>query len=93
MDNLLIPTHVGPSKLDLLLADAPDLSDESKEKVIIIIDIIRLYKLMRVRVTPKGFYTYYDLNLRDLSQVQHDVTVMYNTWNYQHANNITGADF
>lgn len=91
MENIFITHSVGPSKLDLLLADAPDLSEESKENVTIIIDLIRLYKLMGFTVTPRGFYKWYDEPLHQLQMMQHNLQIEWNTIQYR--NSIQGADF
>lgn len=84
MENIFISHSVGPSKLDLLLAEAPDLSDESKEKVILIIDIVRLAKLLGgPPPKPKEFYDLYDSPLYHLQQHQHDLQVAWNTKEYE----------
>lgn len=76
-------THVGPSKLDLLLAEAPELSDESKTKVIVIIDIIRLGTLMGAKpIKPREFYALYDADLHNLEATQHNLQVEWNTIEY-----------
>lgn len=91
MIHTFVPTHVGPSKLDLLLANAPELSDENKEKVTIITDLIRLYKLMGFTVTPAGFYNWYEQPLYQLQSSQHDLQIHWNTLQYK--SSIQGADF
>lgn len=83
MEKIFITHSVGPSKLDLLLADAPDLSEESKEKVILIIDIVRLAKLLGgPPPKPHEFYALYDSPLYHLQQHQHDLQVAWNTKQY-----------
>lgn len=92
MIHSFIPTTVGPSKLDLLLADAPELSDESKTKVIILTDISRLGKLLSGNpIPPKAFYAAYDAPIEYLEKVQHDLQVELNTLQYR--NSVQGHDF
>jgi len=92
MIHSFIPTTVGPSKLDLLLADAPELSDESKTKVIILMDIDRISKLTTGKpMSPKAFYDGYDCPLEYLERVQHDLQVSLNTAEYRAR--IQGHDF
>lgn len=87
-------TTVGPSKLDLLLADVhpQPLSDENNTKVIMIIDINRLTKLLSNTVmNPKQFYEAYESSIEMLSCIQHNLQVDYNTQQYRRT--IQGADF
>jgi hypothetical protein len=89
-----VPTTVGPSKLDLILADAPQLSDEKMLKVILITDINRLGKLITGKtLTPKDFYRAYELSVSELEQHQHDIQIGYNTIQYQRAAGLQGHDF
>lgn len=92
MIHTFVPTHVGPSKLDLLLADAPPMTEENKEKVILIIDIARLGKLLGgPPMTPKVFYSAYDCPLHVLQHHQHDLQIEWNTKSYQ--SSVQGHDF
>lgn len=92
MEKFFVPTHVGPSKLDLLLADAVELDDAQKEKVILLTDIGRLAKLLYThQLTPKEFYDFYDRPLDELQQYQHDLQTTYNTELYQKS--LKDADF
>lgn len=88
-------TSVGPSKLDLLLAELhpQPLSSEKRTKVCLLTDIIRLIKLLDQKkgVTPAWFYKAYELSIEELEQMQHCLQVDYNTSQYR--NTIQGADF
>lgn len=78
-----VPKSVGPSKLDQVLAECPDLCDESKEKVILITDIARLGKLLgKPQLPPHNFYYLYDLNVTVLEAVQHNLQIDWNTKEY-----------
>ena len=78
-----IPTEVGPSKLDQVLAYCPELCDESKTKLCIIQDIIKVGKALGKNLpTPLEFYHMYDLSLSMLERIQHDVQVVLNTERY-----------
>lgn len=92
MIHTFVPAHVGPSKLDLLLTQLPDICDESKTKVAMLIDINRLTKLMHGKImSPKAFYEAYDKSVEFLEMIQHNLQVEYNTNQYR--NTIQGADF
>jgi hypothetical protein len=75
-----VPTSVGPSRLEEILACAPDMTDENKEKVCIITDIARLGKLLKhPEITPKNFYTLYETPIQVLEAIQHNFQVELNT--------------
>lgn len=81
MENI---THVGPSKLDLVLAEAANLSDENKTKVIIITDLNRIMVLLGGKpMGPKTFDQAYDSPIEYLEKVQHDFQVELNTKLYK----------
>lgn len=78
-----VPTSVGPSKLELFLAQAPDLTEEEKEKVIIITDIARLGKLLGYGIpTTEEFYYLFDLPKYMLEARQHNAQIDWNTKQY-----------
>lgn len=80
-----VPTSVGPSKLELqqALAAAPDLSDESRQKVCIIEDMARLSKLMEYKpIDHQTFDTLYDMSLGMLEACQHNMQIKWNTRDY-----------
>lgn len=78
-----VPTEVGPSKLDQILAEAPEMTDENKERVCIITDIARIGKLMGVKpMSAHNFYALYDMPMPVLEAVQHHAQVELNTWEY-----------
>lgn len=92
MENILVPTSVGPSKLDLYLSYCSELNDESKEKVILLIDINRLGTLLSGKpMPPKAFYSAYDQPLEILELTQHAMQTQWNTIQYR--STIQGADF
>ena len=93
MIKCFVPTTVAPSKLDLLLAELhpQPLSSEKRTKVSLLKDIIRLYKLLGLTVTPKGFYLWYDESVEMLEMRQHNLQVDYNTMQYR--STIEGHDF
>ena len=88
-----VPNYIGPSKLDLFLADAPELSDEKKEKVGVIQDINRLGLLLGGK--PMGVAAFYDaydnVPLHQLQVVQCDLQVAWNTIQYERR--MQGVDF
>jgi hypothetical protein len=87
-----VPTSVGPSKLDQVIACCPELSDESKTKVILIEDIARLYKLLGgPPLSPANFYALYEMPESMLSAIQHNAQIEWNTKQYQ--STIQGQDF
>jgi hypothetical protein len=91
-----IPSNVGPSKLDLLIAQLhpQPLEGESATKLDIIVDVIRIGKLLGHPVpTPKEFYALYDASLGYLEALQHQAQVDYNTRVYHRSSSIQGADF
>jgi ribosomal protein L7Ae-like RNA K-turn-binding protein len=78
-----VPTHVGPSRLEQALAEAPELSDESKTKVCIIEDMARLGKLMEYQpIDPETFDKLYDMSLGMLEACQHNMQIKWNTRQY-----------
>ena len=78
-----VPTSVGPSKLDLVLAYCSELTDENKEKVCIITDIARIGRLLgNPPLSTENFYTLYDMALPILEAVQHNAQVQWNTEQY-----------
>jgi hypothetical protein len=90
--NYFVPTHVGPSKLDQVIASCPELSDESKTKVIILTDIARLHKLLGYPpLDPHNFYKLYEMHEGFLSALQHNYQIEWNTKQYQ--STIQGSDF
>ncbi len=90
--NYYVPTFVGPSKLDQVLAYCTNLSDESRIKVTIIEDIARLYRLLESPpLTPHNFYALYDMDESMLSAIQHNAQIEWNTKQYR--STIQGADF
>lgn len=75
-----VPTSVGPSKLELFLAEAPELTDEEKEKVILITDIARLGKLLGYGLpTVDEFYYMFSLSKYMLEAKQHNTQIEWNT--------------
>jgi len=88
-----VPTMVGPTKLEQVLAYCIALSDESKEKVCIIQDIAKLGKMLGHKpMTPENFYAMYEMPVSILESVQHSVQVEYNTTQL-HNGFTTTADF
>ena len=78
-----VPTDVGPTKLDEILAECPELSDESKEKLCIIQDIIKIAKALdKAPPTPWEFYYMYELSIPMLESLQHASQVSLNTERY-----------
>lgn len=91
MIHTFVPSNVGPSKLDLILADAPPMTDENKEKVILITDLNRIGKLLSGKtMTPQQFYEAYDSPIDVLQHHQHDLQIAWNSKQYQ---SMQGADF
>lgn len=88
-------TIIGPSKLDLLLAELhpQPLSSEKRTKVCLLTDINRLNKLLNngKTISPSWFYQAYELSVECLESLQHNMQVEYNTIQYR--NSIQGADF
>lgn len=85
MENITcyVPTSVGPTKLDQVLAYCVDLVDDSKEKVCIIQDIAKLGKMLGHKpMTPENFYTMYEMPAGILAAVHHNVQVEWNTAQY-----------
>jgi len=79
-----VPTLVGPSRLEEILACAPDMTDENKERVCIITDIARIGKLLgNPPMSPYNFYTLYDMAMPVLEAVQHHAQVEWNTYEYK----------
>ena len=73
-----------PTKLDLVLSYCRELSDESKERFCIIQDILKLGKLLgKENISPREFYTMYDLPTNILEVIQHNLQVEYNTSEYR----------
>ena len=78
------PTHVGPSKLDQVLAYCVELSEENKQKVCIIQDIAKLGKLLNyVKMPPDHFYTIYEQEIPVLEGVQFKMQIEWNTEEYK----------
>ena len=78
-----VPTSVGPSRLEEILACAPDMTDENKERVCIITDIARIGKLLGNKpMSAHNFYTMYEMPLPILEAVQHHAQVEWNTYEY-----------
>lgn len=79
-----VPTHVGPSRLEEILADAPPMTNENKEKVSIIQDIAKLGKLLGYKnMTPEHFYSIYEMPIPVLEGVQHTMQAEWNTEEYK----------
>ena len=75
-----VPTSVGPSRLEEILACAPDMTDQNKEKVCIITDIARLNKLLKhPEISVESFYILYDAPAGLLEAIQHTLQVEWNT--------------
>lgn len=73
-------TSVGPSKLELFLAQAPELTDEQKEKVVIITDIVKLATLLGYDIpTTEEFYRMYSLTKLMLEAKQYNLQIEWNT--------------
>lgn len=67
----------------MLLADVI-LSDESKQKVILIIDIVRVTKLLGGQPPiPKEFDMLYDAKIHDLQMHQHNLQIALNSKEYE----------
>lgn len=79
-----VPTSVGPSRLEEILACAPDMTDENKEKVCIITDIARLGKLLKhPEISVRNFYTLYETPTQVLEAIQHNFQAELNTHLYR----------
>lgn len=95
--DITVPTEVGPSKLDKVLASCVELSDKSKEKVCIITDIARLKKLLGAKedMPPSYFYDAYEAPIEALECIQHAHQVEYNTVLYRRSmkDKVQGEDF
>ena len=79
-----VPTSVGPSKLDEVLAYCVNLEDESKTKLCIIHDLLKLGKYLSYNeLTPKGFYKLYDKSILELETIQGIMQAEYNTQIYR----------
>ena len=88
-----VPTMVGPTKLEQVLAYCIALSDESKEKVCIIQDIVKIGKMLgHPPIAPQQFYDMYEMPVGILERVQHSIQVEYNT-HQLHNGFSTTADF
>ena len=75
-----VPTMVGPTKLEQVLAYCVALSDESKEKVCLIQDIAKLGKMLgHPPMTAENFYNMYEMPVAIIESVQHSIQVEYNT--------------
>lgn len=69
MEKIFVSHSVGPSKLDLLLAEAPQLTDIGREKVCLIIDIAKCRKLLGQKaLTGRQFTILYDSTRMELQQ-------------------------
>jgi hypothetical protein len=78
-----VPTSVGPTKLELALAECKDLSDESKTKVCLIQDIVKIGKLLGVGIpSPEQFNWLYDQSISMLEAIQHNAQIEWNTRDY-----------
>lgn len=83
MEKNYVPTTVDQSKLDLLLADAPELSDENKTKVILIINIEKVDRLLGSKpMSPKSFFNLYDTPIEYLKETQYNLQAMLNEKRY-----------
>ena len=79
-----VPTSVGPSRLEEILACAPDMTDENKEKVCIITDISKIGTLLgNPPMSTLNFYTMYEMPLPILEAVQHAAQAELNTFEYK----------
>jgi hypothetical protein len=79
-----VPTNVGPSRLEEILAGAPEMTDEDKQRVCIITDIAKIGKLLgNPPMTTHNFYTLYDMPIAILEAVQHNAQVELNTYEYK----------
>jgi len=75
---------VVPSKLDQVLSYCNELSDELKEKVILITDIARLGKLLgNPPMSAKNFDVLMEMPIPILEAVQHNIQIEWNTQNYR----------
>lgn len=78
-----LPNNIGPTNLELFLAEVPELTDEKKEKVIIITDIVRLAKLMKIPPpTAQEFDIMYDMPNYLLEAKQYNAQIEWNTKQY-----------
>jgi len=78
-----VPTEVGPSRLEEILACAPDMTDENKQRVCIITDIAKIGRLLgNPPMSTHNFYTLYDMPIPILEAVQHNAQVELNTYEY-----------
>lgn len=78
-----VPTNVGPSRLEEILAGAPEMTDENKEKVSIIQDIAKLGKLLCYKnMTAEHFYSIYEMPVTVLEGVQIEMQAEWNTVQY-----------
>lgn len=79
-----VPKYVAPSKLDKVLAYCTELSDENKQKVIIIQDIAKLGKLLEYpQLSSQSFYQLYELPTVVLEATLHNIQIDYNTKRYK----------
>ena len=82
-----VPTSVGPTKLELALAQCSDLSDEAKTKICLIQDIVKIAKLMNISSPTAEHFDYmYDQSVSALEDMQYNAQIEFNTWRYR--NNI-----
>lgn len=78
-----VSTSAGPSRLEEILADAPDMTDENKQRVCIIQDIAKIGRLLgNPPMTTHNFYTLYEMPIPILEAVQHNAQVELNTYEY-----------
>jgi ribosomal protein S19E (S16A) len=79
-----VPISIGPTKLELALAQAPELNDESNTKVCIIQDIVKIAKTLGVKPpAPEQFDWLYDQSISMLEAIQHSGQVELNTLLYK----------
>ena len=92
-NNIIVPTHVGPSKLEVTLSYCKELDDENKQRVILITDINKLIKLLGGKpIAPELFYVMYDYPIYTLEMLQYHHQVAWNTEQYK-SSIIQGSDF
>lgn len=79
-----VPTIVGPSKLDQVLAYCNQLNDENKQRVCIIQDIAKIGKLLgHPRMSLENFEGLYEMPIVILEAVQQNIQIELNTYEYQ----------
>lgn len=72
------------NKLNDILMNSIELSDENKEKVCIIEDIFKLSTLINNKVNNSEiFYTLYEFSTKTLEEIQYGLQINYNTLQYK----------